>query len=303
MLLTRWIGGLALLILGLCTSTVQAEAPPWLNNFKEIAPYGGYTELEPVTLLFNTHHPQGMTIIGDKIYLSSVEVINRQEGKGRGYLFELNMKGELLRTLEIGEGPAYHPSGLDFDGTHIWVSVAEYHPNSSSIIYRVDPKTMSATEVFRFDDHIGGIVSVPTRNELIGVNWGSRRIYRWKLNEEGEPIDAKNPARFINGNHFIDYQDGQWIRGTNYVLFGGVKRYGPENRRGRKLSVGGMALMELDSMQIIWTTPIPYYSQKGRVMNQNPFYVRGTPEGVWLYFIPDDNESVMYRYVTGRGAK
>ena len=36
--------------------------------------------------------------------------------------------------------------------------MAEYRPNSRAIIYRVDPATMKATEVFRFADHIGGIV-------------------------------------------------------------------------------------------------------------------------------------------------
>ena len=31
----------------------------------------------------------------------------------------------------------YHPGGIDYDGRHIWVPVAEYRPNSRSIIYRV----------------------------------------------------------------------------------------------------------------------------------------------------------------------
>ena len=34
----------------------------------------------------------------------------------------------------------YHPGGIDYDGRHIWVSVAEYRPNSRSIVYRIDPE-------------------------------------------------------------------------------------------------------------------------------------------------------------------
>jgi hypothetical protein len=44
------------------------------------------------------------------------------------------------------------------ESTHIWVPVAEYRPDSRSIVYRVDPATLEATEVLRFADHIGGIV-------------------------------------------------------------------------------------------------------------------------------------------------
>jgi hypothetical protein len=59
------------------------------------------------------------------------------------------------------------------------VPVAEYRPNSRSIVYRVDPATMKADEVFRFPDHIGGIVRNTDDNTLHGVSWGSRRFYRW----------------------------------------------------------------------------------------------------------------------------
>jgi hypothetical protein len=52
--------------------------------------------------------------------------------------------------------------------------VAEYRPNSQSIIYRVDPETMKAEEMFRFKDHIGGLVRDTEDNSLHGVSWGSR---------------------------------------------------------------------------------------------------------------------------------
>ena len=59
--------------------------------------------------------------------------------------------------------------------------VAEYRPDSRSIVYRVDPETMTASEVFRVADHIGAIVHNTDDGTLRGVSWGSRRFYRWPL--------------------------------------------------------------------------------------------------------------------------
>lgn len=56
---------------------------------------------------FLTHHPQGMVRVGDSLFLSSVEIIERTEryetpqdgydrtaGLGRGWLFQMNMAGD-----------------------------------------------------------------------------------------------------------------------------------------------------------------------------------------------------------------
>ena len=124
-----------------------------------------------VRFKFVTHHPQGMVKIGDMLFVSSVEIkvrtkrfaqpvdgYDRDAGEGIGHLFKLDLQGNLLADLPLGEGSIYHPGGLDFDGTHIWIAVAEYRPNSRSIVYRIDPQNMKATEVFRFADHLGALV-------------------------------------------------------------------------------------------------------------------------------------------------
>src|SRR5437762_367238 len=124
-----------------------------------------------VPIAFKTHHPQGMVKIGDKFFVSSVEVRtrprrlpqpveghDRDPGEGVGHLFKFDGAGNLLADLRLGEGAMYHPGGLDYDGTHIWVAVAEYRPDSRSIVYRVDPAGMTATEVLRFAVHLGALV-------------------------------------------------------------------------------------------------------------------------------------------------
>jgi hypothetical protein len=119
-----------------------------------------------VPIPFRTYHPQGMVKIGDALFVSSVEIkvptkrfpqavdgYDRDAGDGVGHLFKLDLAGNLIADLKLGEGAMYHPGGIDYDGEHIWVAVAEYRPNSRAIIYRVDPRTMKTTEVFRVADH------------------------------------------------------------------------------------------------------------------------------------------------------
>ncbi len=188
-------------------------------------------------LKFRTYHPQGMVKIGKFFFLSSVEIIERTKkfdrpeegydrtpGKGVGHLFKFGKDGGLISSVTLGEGIVYHPGGIDYDGRWLWVPVAEYRPNSSSIIYRVDPETMQATEIFRFRDHIGGVVHNIENNTLHGVSWGSRRFYTWDLDETLDLRDPSIPAdklRRVNGNYYVDYQDCQYLR-HSYMLCGGV---------------------------------------------------------------------------------
>ena len=178
-------------------------------------------------LAFRTHHPQGMVKIGDTFFVSSVEIrvptrrraeptdgFDRDAGEGVGHLFKVTSAGALVQDLVLGEGTIYHPSGIDYDGTDIWVAVAEYRPNSRSIVYRINPETMKATEVFRFDDHLGGVVRNTDDNTLHAVSWGSRWFYRWTLDKAGRPTNSSRPRetlRIANPSHYVDYQDCKYM--------------------------------------------------------------------------------------------
>ena len=83
-----------------------------------------------VRIGFPTHHPQGMVKIGTTLFVSSVEIkvptkrlpppsggYDRDAGEGVGHLFELDMAGNLIADLRLGEGTIYHPGGIDYDGT------------------------------------------------------------------------------------------------------------------------------------------------------------------------------------------
>ena len=78
-----------------------------------------------------------------------------------------------MKDIVISDGHRYHPGGLDFDGEFLWLPVAEYRPNSSTDIYRVDPTTYDVTKLFTVSDHIGGVVRDQKTGHLVGQSWGS----------------------------------------------------------------------------------------------------------------------------------
>jgi hypothetical protein len=263
-----------------------------------------------VTIGFPTHHPQGMIKIGDDFFVSSVEIIkkttkyeapvdgyDRDTGEGRGHLFKIDADGKLLGQVELGEGTVYHPGGIDFDGKHLWVPVAEYRPNSQSIIYRVDPATLQAEEVFRFKDHVGGLVHDTESKALHGVSWGSRRLYKWPLDDGGKIANADaapEELRVMNPSQYIDFQDCHYA-GRRSMLCSGLNAYrtAPEAEPFR---LGGLELVSLEDNRPLWQVPVELWAPSGLPMTQNPFFVEPTETGLRAYFMPDDDKSTLFTF-------
>lgn len=272
---------------------------------------------KPVTSIpvrFPTHHPQGMVRIGDTFFVSSVDVTvpthrypapvsgyDRDTGQGVGHLFKIDSAGKLLADLQLGEGTTYHPGGIDFDGTSIWVPVAEYRPDSRSIVYRVDPDRMVATEVFRFADHIGALVHDTDEHTLVGVSWGSRRFYRWTLGNDLKPTNATvRPAqlRTLNPSHYVDYQDCKYV-GGHRMLCTGVAEL--RQRPGAPpFKLGGMDLVDLRDWRPLHQVPVLLWTTGGLDMTHNPVWVEATSAGLRGYFMPEDNTSTIYVYDVDR---
>ena len=282
----------------LCSPLAIADSEV-VDGFRALNANSRWRLVEEIPVDFPTHHPQGMTIIDERIYVTSVEAIQRAKGIGKGHLFEIDFSGQLLRTLTLGEGPAYHPGGVDFDGERLWVPVAEYRPDSSTIIYSVNPEEMSARKVFSFPDHLGAIVYDRKQHQLIAMSWGARRIYRWKMvqSETGwRPEDPANPDRYVNPNHYIDYQDCQMCVGVRFILCSGLKHFRGTRSKPGGWTLGGIDLIALDTLRPVHQIPVTLQTESGVPMTQNPFYVRTIGEGLRFYFMPEDNTSKIYIY-------
>ena len=263
-----------------------------------------------IPVRFRTHHPQGMVRIGDTFYVSSVEIrarpkpltppsggYDRDAGEGVGHLFKIDAKGKLLADLTLGDGAIYHPGGIDYDGRFIWVPVAEYRPDSRAIVYRVDPAAMTATELFRFADHIGAIVHDVDDRTLHGVSWGSRRFYRWTLDRAGRVTNADAPPdriRTLNASHYVDYQDCKYA-GAHRMLCTGVTelRQQPDAPVFR---LGGMDLVSLSDGRPLHQVPVLLWTSTGFDMTHNPVWIQATRTGLRAFFMPEDDTSTIYVY-------
>jgi hypothetical protein len=226
-----------------------------------------------------------------------VEVKDRDAGRGIGHLYKIDGAGNLFGDLPLGEGTIYHPGGIDYDGTSIWVPVAEYRPDSRSIIYRVDPKTMKAIEVLRFADHIGAIVHNTDDDTLHGVSWGSRRFYRWTLGRDATVTNGTTPPerlRTFNTSHYLDYQDCKYAGARRMLCTGVTEMRQPSATSAFRL--GGIDLIDLRDGRPLHQVPVLLWTAAGLDMTHNPVWLEPTAAGLRGYFMPEDEKSTIYVY-------
>jgi Family of unknown function (DUF6454) len=257
-----------------------------------------WTLTRRLALTFPTFHTEGLAIVGNRIFLSAVEIIeptvkypephgryDRTPGKGVGHVFVIDRQGHLKRDIVLGHGNMYHPGGMDYDGHDVWVPVAQYRPNSSALLYRINAKTLAVHQQFRVKDHIGGIVHDRVTGRLVGNNWGSRRFYEWTLS--GDQRRA-----WDNPSHFVDYQDCQYVaRGK--MLCGGVTNLPQTPVAGGPAvtyELGGLALIDLTSRRILHEVPFQQWSTAGHVATRNPIKLVASGKRLRLWVAPDNGD-------------
>ncbi|HEU4812245.1 MAG TPA: DUF6454 family protein, partial [Nocardioides sp.] len=308
----RTLGGvaaLALLIGGAAvtqaamssTATPSSSADGTLaKDFTAVDRNTAWTQVDKLHLDFPTFHTEGVVVTDDHIFLSSVEIIeptqkypspvdgyDRTPGKGVGHLFVMDRQGHLQKDITLGEGDMYHPGGISSDGTNVWVTVAEYRPDSASIVYKVNARTLKATEQFRVKDHIGGIVLDETTGHLVGNTWGSRKFYEWTA--QGAQLSA-----WANPSHFVDYQDCQYVASAK-ALCGGVTNL-PQTPAaggaGATYELGGIALIDLRTHEVLHEVPFQKWSAAGHVMTRNPLKLAASGSQLTMWAAPDNGEEV-----------
>jgi len=284
---------LAAVLLAPGTAWSRQADDPLVGAVAQLSRTTPWTVASRTPLTFPTYHPQGFARVGDRLYMSSVEIqeptvrfpqpidgYDRTPGKGVGHLFELTLDGKLLRQITLGEGDVYHPGGIDYDGRSLWVPVGEYRPGSASIVYRVNPRTMRAREAFRVDDHIGGLVRDGVTGRLHGVSWGSRDFYTWTRR-------GRELARTRNPQHYVDFQDCAYARRGKAVCTGVTEYTGPT---GAKFELGGIGVVDLASGTLGPEVPFTLFSAVGHVLTRNPVHLEVDGGVLRMYAAPDDAE-------------
>ena len=163
---------------------------------------GSLEELEPPAIIAldgKTFHVQGIDLDRQHLWVTSADPVTR---KGYLHLFSLP-GGTMIRSVEIQHGARFHPGGISVDASSVWIPVAEYRRNSTSVIQRRDKQSLSLLSEFDVPDHIGCIAVTP--DELIGGNWDSREFYIW--DHAGRLIKKlTNPTQ-------VAYQDMKFVHG------------------------------------------------------------------------------------------
>lgn len=283
-------------------AALPLQAQPLLRDaFRDLGRHTSWQKVAEIQVGFDTFHPQGSVKVDSFLFVSSVEVtaparrysspvdgMDRSAGAGVGHLFKMDLQGNLLADIEIGEGNMYHPGGIDTDGDWLWVPVAEYRPDSRSVIYRINIVTFDVEEVLRVNDHIGGVIFDDEQGVLHGVSWGSRRLYRWRLDRSLRP--AGEPRVRPNPSHYIDYQDCMYA-GDGKAICTGLATY---NDGQARLALGGFELLDLKLQLPVHLVPFPFWTARGQSMAQNPVTFELVGNTVRVYAMPEDNESRLY---------
>ncbi len=290
-------GALAVVLGGAATASAGPATTDGdlATSFMKVDRNTAWSEVDRLHLDFPTYHTEGLAITPDHIFLSSVQIIeptqkypspvggyDRTAGKGVGHLFVMDREGHLQKDITLGEGDMYHPGGIDYDGTSVWVPVAQYRPDSSAIIYKVNAKTLKVSKQFEVADHIGGIVLDPTTHRLVGNNWGSRRFYSWTL-------DGAQTEDWLNPSHFIDAQDCQYVESAQMIC-GGVTNLPQAPGATGSYELGGMTLTDLRTHQILHEVPFQQWSTAGHVMTRNPLKLAGDGNTIDLWAAPDNGD-------------
>src|SRR6476620_11219594 len=274
------------------TETALADA------FNGVDRNTAWKQTSKLKLNFPTYHTEGIAYSRDHIFLSAVQIteptvkyptpqdgFDRTPGKGVGHLFVMDKAGHLQKDITLGEGDMYHPGGIDFDGTNVWIPVAQYRPDSSAIIYRVDATTLDVHKQFEVKDHFGGIVMDKQTGHLVGNTWGSRRFAEWDLK-------GKQLSTWQNANYFIDYQDCQYVPNSRMLCSGitNLPQTPAAGGTGATYELGGMAMIDLKSRSVIRDVPVQQWSTAGHVATRNPFKMTADGGRLTMKVAPDNGE-------------
>ena len=252
------------------------------ETIRTISRATAWTLVDELPLTFDTYHPQGMARIGSTWWISTVDVDARC-----GFVLAVDSRGDLVERVPIGDSLRYHPGGMDFDGAAFWIPCAEYCPDSTTTVFRMEPG--SAPEpTFDVDDHVGAIARCGPGGDLVGWSWGSRRFYRWSL-------DGQLRAVRVNPAFFVDHQDCQWLD-SGHLLCGGVAEVGLASGPGW---LGGLGLLDVDELVMQREVPFPIYSpSSGRVATHNPLWAEIRGEQLIVHLLPDDGMGAILSYAT-----
>jgi Family of unknown function (DUF6454) len=280
----------------------------------------------------DTGEPEGMARVGDdRLFVTSnqytvptvkynttINGTDRTPGAGYSHMLIYNLQGERIANASLTPPGdiEYHGGGIDYDGRYVWITLAQYRPNSTATIARIDPLDLNVTRLFRVDDHNGGIVHDIFTNELVTLNWNAANATTFSLNgfpRGFAPIPGfTSPLRDVpNPSFYVGYQDCKFL-GHHALPNLLLAQRGSDSQTGLNpirpvmlcagvatldgFSLGGVALVDMQTMLPLWEVPITLTSDLGVTLTENPIDAQVVDGKLRLWFMPDQHNSTLYVY-------
>jgi Family of unknown function (DUF6454) len=217
-------------------------------------------------------HVQGVEVDTDHIWVTSADRDNH-----KGYIHEFDRAtGQIVRRLELTDGPRFHPGGISMSGNSIWVPVAELKANSSAVLVEIDKDTLQIRRTIRVADHLGCVAA--SGNTLIAGNWDSRLFYIFDLT-------GAQPVRTVHSPTRTRYQDMKLVDGK--LVAGGMLT-------GQS---GTIDWIDPAHMRLLRTLRTGATISAGPLSPARSYTAEGMAlKGRDLYLVPEDGPSRMFHF-------
>lgn len=251
-----------------------STGPQLLTALRGLSRSTRVEQVDAIDLQFDAGHPQGLSVRGDLHWLTTVDLEHV-----RGLVLAFDATGELRHRLDVTDAGRFHPGGCDIRDGHLIVPVAEYRPESSTVVRAIDLDDLTVTDRFRIDDHLGAVVELPTGGYLAGT-WGSRELIRFDA--DGSVVDRRP-----NRSHFVDFQDSQVLDDDTILCSGVADILTPVGLT----QIGGLALLDVGTLALSLEVPVTAYSSTGRTITYNSVCASLVDGEARLTSVPDDGRS------------
>ncbi|KAK5196627.1 hypothetical protein LTR99_005415 [Exophiala xenobiotica] len=265
----------------------------------------------------DTGEPEGMVNLAEERYILGggqwtnktvsygknviINGTDRTPGSGYAHLTVYDGQGMRIADATLTEPGAieYHIGGIEYDGDRIWATIAQYRPNTTATIVSVDPLTLEDTNLIHYADHLGGIVHDTQKQELSTLNWGARNASVWDLKAKTScQYPQFSQPKSVARNPFFsyDYQDCKYLGHSKVYFDRGVMMCSGVATYSNNVTVGGLAIVDIETMVPYSEVPLTMVSDLGTPITQNPFDVALVNGKMRLYFLPDQRNSTLYVY-------
>lgn len=175
-----------------------------------------------------------------------------------------------LALMDVGTGGHLldHPGGMQSDGIHLWIPLAESRRHGRSVVCVIRLDSLSsgqpirAARQFKVADHIGAIAVAPDQNRVFGASWDTETVWVWELSGTlVRKVSASGLARwglgFVGGDNpraGLTVQDWKWV--GNELMASGLWKSGSprveggdESAKARSRLVGYRGVLTFDLKQ------------------------------------------------------